>query len=322
MTGDAPVSGERGSTGPRQAHSHVRDLSKYGVLSLVAGIAVLLMKLAAWKVTGSVGLLSDALESLVNIAAAGVAIVALRAASRPPDAGHQFGHGKAEYFSALVEGAMIVVAATMIIITAVQRLFEPQPIEEVGLGLAISVAASLINAGVALILFRVGRRHGSAALIADGHHLLTDLWTTGGVLVAVVLVAVTGWIRLDPIIALAVAINIIIVGVNLLRGSTSGLMDAALPADEVESIRTVLRRHQSDTVVIHGLQTRRAGRQRFISMHVLVPGDWSVAAGHDLCEDIETEVEAVLPGSNCITHLEALEDPRAWEDRHDGHQDV
>ena len=322
MTGGTSNGADRTGPGPRQAHSHVKDLSKFGVLSLVAGIVVLGMKLAAWKVTGSVGLLSDALESLVNIAAAAVAIVALRAASRPPDEGHQFGHGKAEDFSALVEGAMIVVAATMIIITAVQRFFDPQPLEEVGLGLAISVLASLINAIVALILFRVGREHGSAALIADGHHLLTDLWTTGGVLIAVVLVAVTGWIRLDPIIALAVAINIIVVGVNLLRGSTSGLMDAALPDDEVESIRAVLRSYQADTVVIHGLQTRRAGRQRFVSMHVLVPGDWSVAAGHDLCEAIETEVESVLPGSNCITHLEPLEDPRAWEDLHEGHQDV
>lgn len=306
----------------RAAHQPVQDLSKYGVLSLVAGIVVLLMKLGAWKVTGSVGLLSDALESLVNIAAAAVAIVALRAASRPPDEHHQFGHGKAEYFSALVEGAMIVVAATMIIVTAVERLMNPAPLEEVGLGLAISVLASLVNAAVALVLFRVGRRHGSAALVADAHHLVTDLWTTGGVLVGVVLVALTGWIRLDPIIALAVAVNIIVVGVNLLRGSTSGLMDAALPAQEVEAIRNVLRGYQADDVVIHGLQTRRAGRQRFVSMHVLVPGEWTVARGHDLCDAIESDVEAVLAGTNCITHLEPLEDPRAWEDLHEGHQDV
>lgn len=305
-----------------RAHAHVEDLSKYGVLSLVAGIVVLLMKLGAWKVTGSVGLLSDALESLVNIAAAAVAIVALRAASRPPDQLHQFGHGKAEYFSALVEGAMIVVAATMIIITAVERFLNPAPLEEIGLGLAISVLASLINAGVAFVLFRVGRRHRSAALIADGHHLLTDLWTTGGVLVGVVLVSLTGWDRLDPIIALAVAVNIIVVGVRLLRGSTSGLMDAALPDDDVEAIRMVLRSYQRDDVVIHGLQTRQAGRQRFVSMHVLVPGAWTVEQGHDLCESIETEIQKELPGSACITHLEPLEDPRAWEDLHEGHQDV
>ncbi len=304
------------------AFAHVEDLSKYGVLSLVAGIVVLAMKLLAWWVTGSVGLLSDALESLVNIAAAAVAIVALRAASRPPDAHHQFGHGKAEYFSALVEGAMIVVAATMIIITAVQRFLNPEPLEEVGVGLAISVLASLINAGVAVILFRVGRRHGSAALIADGHHLVTDLWTTGGVIIGVLLVSLTGWIRLDPIIALAVAINIIVVGVNLLRGSTAGLMDVSLPDDEVEALRGVLRGYQADDVTIHGLQTRQAGRQRFISMHVLVPGEWTVERGHDLCDAIETDIRATLPGSTCITHLEPLEDPRAWEDLHEGHQDV
>ncbi len=314
---------DEGVAAPRtRGHAQVEDLSKYAVLSLVAGVVVLVLKLGAWKVTGSVGLLSDALESLVNIAAAGVAIVALRAASKPPDADHQFGHGKAEYFSALVEGAMIVVAATMIIYSAIERLLNPAPLEEVGVGLAISVLASLINAAVALLLFRVGRRHGSAALIADAHHLVTDLWTTGGVIVGVVLVALTGWDRLDPIIALAVAVNIIVVGINLLRGSTSGLLDAALPDEEVTAIRTILRGYQRDEVVIHGLQTRRAGRQRFVSMHVLVPGDWSVTAGHDLCDAVETDVEGALPGTTCITHLEPLEDPRAWEDLHEGHQDV
>ncbi len=300
----------------------VEDLSRYAVLSLVAGVVVLLLKLGAWYVTGSVGLLSDALESLVNIAAAGVAIVALRAASKPPDAEHQFGHGKAEYFSALVEGAMIVVAATMIIYSAVERFFTPEPLEEIGLGLGISVLASAINAAVAILLFRVGRQHGSAALIADAHHLMTDLWTTGGVIVGVLLVGLTGWDRLDPIIALLVAVNIIVVGVRLLRGSTSALLDAALPAEEVDAIRDILRRYQGDEVVIHGLQTRQAGRQRFVSMHVLVPGSWDVARGHDLCHAIETEVQDTMPGTTCITHLEPLEDPRAWEDLHEGHQDV
>ena len=304
-------------------NSHeIADLSKYGVLSLVTGFAVLALKLGASWVTGSVGLLSDALESLVNIAAAAVAIVALRTASRPPDSEHQFGHGKAEYFSALVEGAMIVVAATMIVISAVERLLNPQPLSEVGLGLAISVLASILNAVVAFVLYRVGTEHGSLALIADSHHLVTDLWTTGGVLVGVVVVAVTGWERLDPIIALAVAANIIFVGVRLLRRSTAGLMDTALPADEVMTIRGVLHGFQGPEVTIHGLQTRSAGRQRFVSMHVLVPGAWSVERGHDLCDAIETEVQGSLPGTVCLTHLEPLEDPRAWEDLHDGHQDV
>lgn len=300
----------------------LHDLSRYAVLSLVAGIVVLLLKLGAWWVTDSVGLLSDALESLVNIAAAVVAIAALRTASKPPDRGHPFGHGKAEYFSAMVEGGMIMAAATMIIVSAVQRFIEPRPLEQIGVGLAISVVASLINAVVALILFRVGRRHGSPALIADAHHLVTDLWTTAGVLVAVVVVGVTGWNRLDPVIAAAVAVNIIAVGVRLLRRSSAGLMDATLPEVEIQVVMSALRPFVGEHVVIHGMQTRQAGRQRFVGLHVLVPGAWSVTAGHDLCDDIEQAVARALPGTECVTHLEPLEDPRAWEDQREGQRSV
>lgn len=305
-----------------QTKTELRDLSRYGVLSLVAGIVVLLLKLGAWRVTGSVGLLSDALESLVNIAAAVVAIVALRTASRPPDSGHPFGHGKAEYFSAMVEGGMIMVAATLIIYSAVPRLLSPRPLEEIGIGLAISVVASAVNAAVAVVLFRVGRRHGSPALVADAHHLVTDLWTTAGVLVAVVVVGATGWNVLDPLIALAVALNIIYVGVRLLRRSSAGLMDASLPDDEVDLIIERLRPFTTSEVAIHGLQTRQAGRQRFVRMHVLVPGAWSVDRGHDLCDEIERVVCAALPGTDCVTHLEPLEDPRAWEDQREGQRNV
>jgi cation diffusion facilitator family transporter len=298
------------------------DLSRYGVLSLVVGFLVLGLKLWAWYVTGSVGLLSDALESTVNIAAAAVAIVALKAASRPPDRVHQFGHGKAEYFSAMVEGAMICVAATMIVVSAVQRLIEPQPLQQIGLGLGISVLASALNGLVALVLFRVGRRHGSMALMADAHHLVTDLWTTAGVLVAVVIVGFTGWERLDPLIALAVAGNIIVIGSRLLRRSASGLMDAALPQGEVDVLLEVLRPYRQEPVVIHGLQTRQSGRQRFVNMDVLVPGSWPVSRGHDLCQRIEDDVRAALPGTTCLTHLEPLEDPRAWGELNEGQHHV
>lgn len=298
------------------------DLSKWAVLSLVAGILVLCLKLGAWYVTDSVGLLSDALESLVNIAAAIVAIVALRAASRPPDAQHQFGHGKAEYFSALVEGTMICVAAAMIIVSAAERLLHPVALESVGIGLGISILASLVNGAVALVLFRIGRQHGSVALVADAHHLVTDLWTTAGVIVGVLLVALTGWDRLDPVIAFAVAANIIFVGVRLLRQSTAGLMDVALAGADVEVLKQVLQRYRGDDLVIHGLQTRQAGRQSFVTMHVLVPGARSVTEGHELCEAIESDIARALPGVVVMTHLEPLEDPRAWNDTHEGQHEL
>ncbi|MAT60112.1 MAG: cation-efflux pump [Micrococcales bacterium] len=295
-----------------------RDLSKYGFLSLGVGVVVLTMKLVAWQVTGSVGLLSDALESLVNIAAAIVAIFALRTASRPPDQRHQFGHGKAEYFSGLVEGGMICVAATLIIISATERLFDPQPLEEIGLGLAIAIMASGLNALTAVVLLRVGRRENSLALTADAHHLFTDLWTTGGVVLGVVVVSFSGWNILDPLIAMAVAVNIVVVGVRLLRASSAGLMDSALPGEQVQVLRDILSHYQSEDVVVHGLQTRRAGRQAFVSMHVLVPGSWDVMAGHDLCHRMEEEIQDSISGVEVTTHLEPLEDPRAWNDTHEG----
>jgi cation diffusion facilitator family transporter len=300
------------------ADHRIEDLSRFGFLSLTAGIVVLLLKLGAWQITGSVGLLSDALESTVNIAAAIVAIIALRAASKPPDVKHQFGHGKAEYFSSLIEGGMIIVAATLIIISAVHRLLEPRELEQLGIGLAISVLASLINAAVAVILLRVGRDRGSLALTADAHHLLTDLWTTGGVLVGVIIVGLTGWLVLDPLIGIAVAANIVFVGVRLLRKSASGLLDTAMHEDQVAVMRDVLAPYRTEDVAIHGVQTRQSGRQAFISMHVLVPGDWDVTAGHELCCRIEDELARALPGVQVMTHLEPMEDPRAWNDTHEG----
>lgn len=297
------------------AHSNAPiDLSRYGWMSLGVGVVVFTLKLVAWGITGSVGLLSDALESTVNIVAAIVALIALRAASKPGDHGHHFGHGKAEYLSALVEGLMILVAALLIIGSAVDRLLNPRPVESVGIGLAISLVASLLNGAMAFILIRAGRRHRSIVLTADGKHLLTDVWTSAGVILAVGLVGLTGWDLLDPIIAIVVAVNIVLAGWILVRDSTAGLMDAALPAEDHEVIKAVLRKHAGPTTVFHAIQTRRSGRQRFVSMHVLVPGDWSVQRGHDLLEDVESELRAALDDLTVQTHLEPIEDPRAWQD--------
>ncbi len=294
------------------------DLSRYAWLSVATGVVVFSLKLGAFAVTGSVGLLSDALESTVNIVAAFVALIALKAAARPGNSRLHFGMSKAEYFSALVEGLMILVAAGLIMLTAVERLLNPRPLESVGAGLAISVVASVINGVVAWILMKAGRRHRSIVLVADAKHLLTDVWTSVGVIVGVVAVAATGWLQLDPLIAMAVALNIVIAGLQLIGSSAMGLLDASLPAEENRLIVEILQRHQRQDVRFHALQTRESGRQRFVSMHVLVPGDWSVARGHDLLETVESEIREALPHTIVATHLEPIEDPRAWEDQPPG----
>lgn len=298
------------------------DISRYAWLSIATGVTVFTLKLAAFAVTGSVGLLSDALESTVNIVAAFVALIALKAAARPGTTRMQFGMSKAEYFSALVEGLMILVAAGLIILTAVPRLLHPRPLESLGVGLTISVVASVINGVVAVALLRAGKRHRSIVLTADGKHLMTDVWTSAGVVVGVVLVGLTGWLIVDPLLAIAVALNIVVAGVQLITRSTMGLLDAALPAEESDLIIEILRRHQTRTVIFHAVQTREAGRQRFVSMHVLVPGEWTVARGHDLLEVVEGEIREALPGTTVSTHLEPIEDPRSWSDQPPGGLDV
>jgi cation diffusion facilitator family transporter len=295
-----------------------QDLSRYAWLSIGAGIATFTLKFSAFAVTGSVGLLSDAMESTVNIVTAVVALVALKAASRPADHRHHFGMSKAEYFSALVEGLMILVAAGLIVLTAVRHLLDPAPLEGLGVGLAIAVVASVINAGVAAILIRAGRVHRSIVLTADGKHLMTDVWTSVGVVAAVGLVGLTGIEQLDPLIAIAVAINILFTGVRLIGASTKGLLDAALPEPEHAQIVEILGGFQSEVVRFHAVQTREAGRQRYVSMHVLVPGSWTVAAGHDLLEAVEDAIRTALPDTIVATHLEPLEDPRSWEDQPPG----
>lgn len=291
-----------------------RYLERFAWLSLATGFAVLALKLGAWQLTGSVGLLSDALESTVNIGAALVAVFALRAANRPADSEHHFGHGKAEYLSAMVEGFLILAASAAIMATAVERLLSPRPLEQVGIGLAISVLASLLNGTVALLLIRVGRAHRSMVLVADGKHLMTDVWTSAGVIVGVAAVQLTGWERLDPIIALAVGANILWTGWGLLRDSVSGLLDERLSDEDIGEVVEVLKRHRSSEVHFHALQSRAAGRQRFVSMHMLVPGSISVRQGHDLAVEIEQEIDDVLPDTVVMIHIEPLEDPRAWND--------
>jgi len=283
-------------------------------LSIAAAIATIALKTTAWLLTGSVGLLSDAAESVVNLVAAVVAMLALRWALKPADEEHAYGHAKAEYFAAGVEGAMIVVAAFVIAATAVPRLFDPQPIDHVGIGVAISSGASLINFGVGVLLVRVGRRERSIVLEADGRHLLTDVWTSAGVLVGVVLVVVTGWDVLDPLIAIAVAVNIVLTGSSLVRRSVGGLMDRGIDPPEQARLAAVLARFEREGIDFHAVRTRQAGSRAFVSLHVLVPGAWTVQRGHDAVEEIEDDLRRALPHATIFTHLEPAEDPRSFAD--------
>ena len=296
------------------------SLTRFAWLSIAAAIATMLLKTAAWQLTGSVGLLSDALESLVNLAGALMALAMLTVAARPPDEDHAYGHGKAEYFSAGVEGTLILVAAISIAVAAVDRLLHPRALEQVGLGLAVSVAASLVNLAVALVLLRAAREHRSATLQANAHHLLTDVWTSAGVLVGVGAVAVTGWQRLDPIVAIAVAANIVWTGSRIVLSSVAGLMDASLPPNEVAVLRKILDGYSPDGIEYHALRTRQSGARRFASVHVLVPADWSVQRGHDALERIEADIRRALPPVTVFTHLEPLGDPLAMDDQ-DLHRD-
>jgi cation diffusion facilitator family transporter len=275
-------------------------------LSIAAALATIGLKSTAYLLTGSVGLLSDAAESLVNLVAAVVALGALAWASKPADEEHAFGHTKAEYLSAGAEGMMIFVAAISIAVTAIDRLKHPQPVESVGFGLLLSTGASVINLVVGLLLLRTGRSHRSIILEADGKHLMTDVWTSVGVIV-VAAVAITGWELLDPLIALAVAANIVYTGVGLLRRSIGGLMDRALPEPEQAQIREVLRTRESPSVHIYDVRTRQAGQQAFVTVRARVPGDWTIRHGHDLVEQIAADLRQELPHAVVSTHLEPQE---------------
>lgn len=300
-------------TGNVAVPAHV-DLRKYAWLSILAAVLTIGLKTVAYLLTGSVGLLSDAAESVVNLVAAVIALVALTVAAKPADANHHYGHGKAEYFSAAIEGLMIFVAAAVILVSAVQRLLHPQELEHLGIGLAVSLVATAINGAVGLLLIRVGRAHRSATLVADGKHLMTDVWTSVGVVIGVLLVGITGWLPLDAIVAIAVALNILVTGSRLVASSSSALLDAALTPADVALVTAVLDRHRSDDVDFHGLQTRESGRTRFVTFHVLVPGAWTVQQAHDLVEVVEDEVRGVLEGVHVTTHVEPKEDERSYSD--------
>ncbi len=293
---------------------HRPSARSYAALSIGAAIITIILKFGAYKLTGSVGLLSDAFESIVNLVAALAAFWALSYAAKPPDAEHTFGHSKAEYFSSALEGFLILIAAGSIAVAAGQRLLAPQPIEQAGLGLILALVATAINGGVAWILLRASRRLRSITLRADAHHLLTDVWTSAGVVLGIGLVSITGWYILDPIIALLVAINIVWTGIKLLRETGSGLLDTAIPADEQKLIEPILNTYQAQGIQFHAMRTRVAGAHRFVSFHVLVPGAWTVQRGHDLCEEIEQAIALALPGTDVTTHLEPAEDPASWDD--------
>jgi len=289
-------------------------LTKFAWLSIGTALFTMALKALAYWLTGSVGLLSDAMESVVNLAGALMALAMLAISARPADEDHAYGHGKAEYFSSGVEGALILIAAISIGVAAIGRLLAPKPLEQIGLGLIVSMLASLANLLVALILLKAARRYQSVSLEANAHHLLTDVWTSGGVLTGIGLVAITGWQRLDPLVALGVAANIVWTGIHIMRKSALGLMDTALPEAELILVQQVLTGHRQTGVEYHALRTRRAGTRRFVSLHVLVPGEWSVQQGHELLERIEADIRKALPNVTAFTHLEPLNDPCSWDD--------
>ncbi len=291
-----------------------RRLTRFAWLSIAMALFTIGLKAVAYFLTGSVGLLSDALESGVNLVTAVFALVILTIAARPPDEDHAYGHSKAEYLSGGLEGALIMAAALLIGVTAVRRLFYPQPLNQLDVGLGVSLVAAVGNGVTAAILLRAGRHYRSLTLTANGRHLMTDVWTTGGVLAGLVVVALTDWFWLDAVIALLVAGQITYTGIGLLREAVNGLMDAALPDEEVAQVTAVLESFQTDGVMYHALRTRRSGVQRFVSVHVQAPGDWTIQEGHVLLENIERELSCRLSPISVMTHLEPIEDPASWED--------
>jgi cation diffusion facilitator family transporter len=291
------------------------SLKRYAWLSIAAALATILLKGWAWWLTGSVGLLSDALESFVNLAGAMMALAMLSLAMMPADDNHAHGHGKAEYFSSAFEGFLILIAAVGIGYAAIERLLNPQPLQAVGIGLAVSVVASIINLATSRILMGVGQKYRSITLEADARHLLTDVWTSAGVILGVGLVWLTGWLWLDPVIALLVAINIVWTGWQLLRRSAAGLMDVSIPQEERKAVESVLDGYRRQGLDFHALRTRQAGSRAFITVHVLVPGTWTIQLGHDWAERIEADIRRAVPHAHITTHLEPKEDPASLADQ-------
>ena len=293
------------------------SLTRFAWLSIGAALATIALKSGAYFLTNSVGLLSDAIESLVNLAGAVMALIMLTIAARPADEDHVYGHSKAEYFASVTEGILILGAAIGIIVTAVQRLIDPRPLEQLGIGLAVSIAASVINFIVARILLNSGRLRHSITLEADAHHLMTDVWTSVGVIGGVAIAGVTGWNILDPLVAIAVALNIVWTGFQLVRRSVSGLMDEALPESDQHKIQTVMSAYREKGADFHALRTRQAAARRFMSVHILVPGEWTVHDAHHVAEDFEADIRSALGGVVTVfTHLEPAEDHLSMEDIH------
>jgi cation diffusion facilitator family transporter len=295
-------------------HDEQPQLTRFAWISIAAAAVTIALKFGAFVITGSVGLLSDALESLVNLAAAVMALAMLTVAARPPDEEHAYGHSKAEYFASSFEGALILVAALSIAYSSAKRLMHPVPVRDAAEGAAIAAVSLVVNVVVAMMLLRAGRRYRSIALEADAHHLVADVWTTVGVIVGVGIAALTGWEWVDPVIAIVVALNIVRIGWGLMRRSALGLLDTAIPEEDRSAVIRILERYAEEGAEYHALRTRQAGVRRFVSVHVLVPGAWSVQRGHELLERMEEEIREAIPQSTVFTHLEPLEDPVSFED--------
>ncbi len=291
------------------------SLIKYAWLSVATAVTTIILKLGAFWITDSVGLLSDALEGSVNLVAALVALLSLRIAARPPDDSHEYGHDKVEYFSSGTEGTLILLASISIAATSINRLLHPQPLQQIGVGLVISLIAAGMNAIVGQILIRTGKTHDSITLEADGHHLMSDVWTSVGVAVGVSAAVFTGFEWLDPVVALLVGLRIGWAGIQLMRRSARGLMDYTLPAEERMRVEEILNRYAaSHEVDWHALRTRQAGARRFVSVHLLVPGRWTVQQAHDFSEQVETDLRQMLPRISVLTHIEPYGDPVSDQD--------
>jgi len=288
--------------------------SKFAALSIVAALVTITLKVLAWWLTDSVGLLSDAIEGTINIVGATVALAMISVAARPPDEDHAFGYTKAEYFASGLEGTLILIAAIAIGYAAVDRLITPRPLEHVGPGLLVSAGAALINYVVARQLYQAGHHYRSIALEADARHLMTDVWTSVGVIAGVAAVWLTGWERLDPLIALAVAANIVWSGYKLTQRSIHGLLDRALPPEQRRALDGALERYRARGIEFHALRTRQAGARSFVTLHVLVPAEWTVAQGHNLAHEVELDIRAALPDAAVLTHVEPLGYPESYQD--------
>lgn len=291
------------------------SLKKFVYLSIAAAVATIGIKFTAYLLTNSVGLLSDAMESCVNLAAAVIALIMIRLAEKPADEEHAFGHNKAEYFSSAVEGGLIVLAAFSIIWSAIPRILHPQPLENLSTGLLVAIGASLINLAVALVLLKNGKKNHSITLEADGKHLMTDVITSGGVLLGIALVKLTGWLMLDALVALGVAVNIIWTGYQLMRRSAMGLLDTSIPAPERESIKQALLPYKNKNIEFHSLMTRQSGQRKFISLHLLMPGAWDIQHGHEVADEAESLIRNLFPETptTVFIHMEPLEAPESFQ---------